>query len=200
MGCNYANLVREWKQGLENRCAFCREPDANSEEEEIKRVMKRIKKHNDPVAMIEIGKRRYHEGDYGKALQYYAKAAELGDLDAQFLLGGLYHHGQGVEKDVKKAVDHLEQAAIGGHPLARSILADYEVKNKRPDRAVKHLIIAANLGHERSVKELREHYSDGNMNKDDYAAALRGYQSAVNETKSAGREKAELPLMGLGLF
>ena len=191
MGCNYANLVREWKQGLENRCAFCREPVANSEEETIKRVMKRIKKHNDPVAMIEIGKRRYHEGDYGKALQYYAKAAELGDLDAQFLVGGLYHDGQGVEKDMKKAVYHMEQAAIGGHPLARNILASYEVKNKRPDRAVKHLIIAANLGHERSMKELREHYSDGNMNKDEYAAALRGYQSAVNETKSAERVKGE---------
>jgi TPR repeat protein len=150
--------------------------------------------------MIEIGKRRYLEGDYGKALQYYAKAAELGDLDAQFLFGGLYHHGHGVEKDMKKAVYHFEQAAIGGHPLARSILADYEVKNKRPDRAVKHLIIAANLGHERSMKELREHYSDGNMNEDDFDATLRKHQSAIDEMKSAERKKVELTLMQLGLF
>jgi hypothetical protein len=40
-GCNYANVTREFAEGLENRCAFCREPEANSEEESIERIMKR---------------------------------------------------------------------------------------------------------------------------------------------------------------
>jgi len=31
----------------------------------------------------------------------------------------MYYEGQGVEKDKKKDVYHLEQAAIGGHPNAR---------------------------------------------------------------------------------
>ncbi len=62
-GCNnYANKKREIEQGLENRCAFCREPLPKSQEESNKRIMNRIKK-NDPVAMIDMGKKHYREGD-----------------------------------------------------------------------------------------------------------------------------------------
>jgi hypothetical protein len=39
----------------------------------------------------------------------------------------------------------LEEAAIGGNPFARHNLALIEMKNGRPERAVKHYIIAANL-------------------------------------------------------
>jgi len=60
----------------------------------------------------------------------------------------LYSEGQGVEKDQKKELFHLEEAAIGGHPEARYNLACIEGINDRIDRAVKHFIIAANLGHD----------------------------------------------------
>ena len=64
--------------------------------------MKRIKKHNDPAAMVQIGKNHFNEGDYVKALEYFTKAAELGDLDAHCLLG-LYYNGDGVQKYEEKA-------------------------------------------------------------------------------------------------
>jgi tetratricopeptide (TPR) repeat protein len=150
-GCDYANKKREREGGLEHRCAFCREQLPEAVEEFHKRIMKRIKK-NDPVAMIEMGKRHYHEGDYGKALECLTKAAELGDVAAHSCLGDLYYQGEGVEKDMTKALPHLEKAAIGGHPDARSLLADYEVINGRLKRAAKHLIINANLGCNTSLK------------------------------------------------
>jgi TPR repeat protein len=153
--------------------------------------MKRIKKHNDPVAMTHMGKEHDREGDYGKALEYYTKAAELGDVEAHGCLGRLYYEGRGVEKDVKKAVYHLEQAAIGGQPFSRGYLAVYKESNGRLERAAKHYIIAANLGFEPSLKWIKELFVEGIVSKDEYAAALRGYQAAVNETKSAEREKAE---------
>jgi tetratricopeptide (TPR) repeat protein len=189
-GCAYANRKREVDQGLEYRCVYCREPNAKSNEEGIKRIMERIKK-KDPVAMTEMGKIHKKEGNYGKAAEYWAKAAELGDADAHCGLGQLYFYGIGVEKDMKKALYHLEEAAIGGHPDARGLLGLVEVENDRSERAAKHLIIAANLGCDASLKSIKEFFVHGVVSKEEYAAALRGYQAAVNETKSAEREQAE---------
>jgi predicted HicB family RNase H-like nuclease len=189
-GCNYANTKREREQGLEQRCVYCREPLPESEEEEDKRVMERIKK-NDPAAMTYMGKKHDREGDYEKSLPYHTKAAELGDVCGKFCIGTLYYRGEGVEKDMEKAVYHLEQAAIGGHPQARGILASYELRNGRFERAAKHLIINANLGCDFSLQLVKKLYIEGVVSKEEYAAALRGYQAAVDATKSAEREKAE---------
>jgi hypothetical protein len=199
-GCNYANVMREREQGLEPRCAFCRNPAPKSEEEIRRNVMKRIKKNNDPVGMTQMGRRSRQKGDYGKALEYFEKATELGDVDAQFNLGILYYDGNGVEKDMKKAVYHWEQAAIGGHPDARSRLGLYEAENGSIERAVKHFIISANLGCDGSLKIIKDFFVKGVVSKEDYAAALRGYQAAVDATKSAEREKAEVFYGRLGNF
>jgi tetratricopeptide (TPR) repeat protein len=185
-GCFHANKKREIEAGLQPRCAFCREPAPKSEEEALKLVMERVKK-NDPVAMIHVGKRHYSEGDYGKALEYYTKAAELGYVTARCGLGNLYYQGLGVEKDEKKAVYLLELAAIGGHANARAFLALNEKKNGRMERAAKHFIIAANLGHDNSLQQVKALFVQGIVSKEDYAAALRGHQAAVNETISAER-------------
>jgi TPR repeat protein len=91
------------------------------------------------------------KGDYKGAFQHNTKAAELGDIRAHYLLSIMYRQGKGVEKDVKKELHHLEQAAIGGHPVARHNLGYVEEKNGRLDRAVKHYIIAATLGFDDSL-------------------------------------------------
>ncbi len=190
-GCHCANLKREIEQGLQHRCAFCREPDVESEDEYNKRVMKRVKKYNDPVAMSYMGKNHHGEGDYGKAVEYWTMSAELGNVEALFCLGNMLYRGIGVEKDIKKAIRHLEQAAIGGHPQARGILAGYEMENGRIERATKHYIIDANLGCNTSLKAIKYLFVEGEVSKEEYAAALRGHQAAVDATKSPEREKAE---------
>jgi tetratricopeptide (TPR) repeat protein len=189
-GCNFANQMREDVQGLESRCAFCRNPAPNSDEEHYKNVMKRIKKNN-PVAMVHMGRRHYCEGDYQKAVEYWAKAAKLGDVDAHYCMGSLYYKGNGVDKDEKKAVYHWEKAAIGGHHHARVTLAAHEKIKGRFDRAAKHYIIAANLGCDTSLQYIKQLFVEGIASKEDYAAALRGYQTAVDAIKSAERDEGE---------
>ncbi len=189
-GCNYASQMREIEEELEPRCLFCRNHAPKSQEESGERIMKRIKK-NDPAAMTQMGKKHKGEGDFGKAVEYWTKAAELGDVDARCCLGALYYGGNGVEKDMKKAMHHLEQAAIGGHPQARGLLAVQEMKNGRFDRAAKHLIIAANLGCDDSLEAITDLFLQGIVSEEQCAAAHRGHQAAVNETKSAEREKVE---------
>ena len=150
----------------------------------------RVKK-NDPAALCDVGKSHRDEGDYKTALEYFTKAAELGDVDAHFNLSVAYWKGQGVEKDEKKEIYHLEEASIGGHPYARHNLGSEEGQCGRFERAKKHFIIAANLGYHDSLKALRKLYANGHASKEDYAAALRAYQTAVEATKSAQREEAE---------
>ena len=189
-GCRFTNEKHEHEVGLKRRCPYCREPVPDTDEEHDKRVMKRIKK-NDPAAMREMGKKHSGEGDYESAIEYWTKAAELGDASAHHLLSIMYYKGQGVEKDKKKEIYHLEQAAIGGHPNARFDLGCEEAHNGRFDRARKHFKIAANLGDDDSLKMLRELYADGHASKEDYAASLRAYQAAAEEAKSAERKVAE---------
>ncbi len=138
-----------------------------------------------------MGRTHYGEGDFGRALEYYTKAAELGHVEAHCCLASFYYRGNGVEEDVEKAIHHLEKAAIGGHPGARSLLAFEETKNGRFDRAVKHLNISTNLGCNDSLTLTKDLFIQGIVSKDEYTAALRGYQAPVDATKSAAREKGD---------
>ena len=189
-GCDHANQKREIEAGLEHRCAFCREPLPRTQKESFKRASKRIK-NNDPVAMQQMGQKRREEGDYESALKYLTKAAELGDADAHYNLSCMYHKGEGVEKDEKKHIYHLEEPAIGGHLVARHNLGIHEWNNGRYERAVKHSIIAANLGYNDSLKVLMKLYAEGHATKQDYANAMRAYQATVAATKSSQRDEAE---------
>ncbi len=195
-GCSFANALRERQQGMETgRCPFCREPVKNTQEEGLqneenkKMFMERVKA-NDPFAISVMGKKCDDEGDYEGAIQYWMKAAELGNMDAHYNLSCMYHEGRGAEKDLKRAFEHLEEAAIGGHPLARSNLGFYENQNGRMDRAFKHWIIAAKLGHNNALEAVKKGFVHGRVSKEDYEAALRGHQAAVDETKSEQREEA----------
>ena len=188
-GCNLANQKREHEGKLHFKCPFCRKAVPKTDEGFIELLMKRIEA-NDPVAMSHIGTKSYEEGDYKTSFEYCTKAAALGDVVAHCQLSCLYHNGQGVEKDEKKKLHHAEQAAIAGHPHARHNLGCFEGRRDRMDRAVKHWIIAANLGCDESLENVKNLYKAGQVSKDDFAAALRGHQAAVDATKSPQREEA----------
>ncbi len=184
LGCLYAN----GKSNGNFNCPFCREP-ATNREGNTKRTMERIRA-NDPAAMRFMGMKLYLEGNYHTAIEYWTNAAELGDVDAHYRLGGSYYKGEGVEKDEEKAVYHYEKAAIGGHPDARHNLAAVEKENGNKERSVNHFIIAANLGNENSMKALWGHYSDKNITKEDLEATLRTHKAAVDAMKSLDRDEA----------
>jgi tetratricopeptide (TPR) repeat protein len=200
IGCSHATKKREVEQGMHPRCPYCREAVPNTKEEVEKNWKKRVKS-NDPVALREMGKMCYDEGDYKGAFDYYTKAAGLGDVEAHYNLSLVYHEGEGAEKDPKKELYHLEEAAIGGHPWARYNLANLEWRKGREDRAYRYLIIAAKLGLDSALEAVKEGFQRGAVSKADFEAALRGHQAAIDATKSGQREEAEKARReGLGLF
>ncbi len=190
-GCTYANDLRQRRENKQQICPFCRHPVPKTQEEAEKNKMKRIEA-NDPVAMSRMGFRHLNEGDYESAFKYFTKAAELGDAAAQYDLSIMFREGEGVEVDEKMGLYHMEQAAIAGHALARQSLGVYEERNGRIERAVKHFIIAANLGLDDAINALKEYYKRGLLvSKDDFAAALRAHHAAVEATKSPQREEVK---------
>ena len=188
-GCDTANMKREVEGSLDETCIFCRKAPPETEEEINEQSMKRIHA-NDPVAMCQMGSKRYYEGDYNSAFEYWTKAAALGDAEAHHQLSVTYRNGLGVEKDEKKALYHTEQAAIAGHPQARHNLGVFEMKNGKMSTAVKHFIISAKLGCDNSLDGLKCLYKDRLIGKEDFTAALRGYQAAIEAMRSAQREEA----------
>ena len=192
-GCTLANTMREYQESLEYKCPFCRKPAPTSEAASRANVMKRIEA-NDPAAMSQMGICCQRKGDYAGAHKYWAKAAELGHAEAHYNLSVMYSegYGVGVGRGKKKEWYHLEQAAIGGNLKARYTLGIREgwCSNHNSERANKHLIIAANQGHDDSMKKLKEIYASGMVCKEDFAAALRAHQAAVDATKSPQREVA----------
>ncbi len=189
-GCALANDRREIRESLERKCPFCRHPLPKSQAD-IDLGIKKRAESNCPVALRWMGDVYYTKGDYGSAFQYYTKAAGLNNAQAHYELSHMYYDGRGVEKDTKMENYHLEEAAIGGHPEARYNLGVNAGKIGNIKRAVKHHIIAASLGDGDAVSVLKKGCRVGQISKEDFAAALRAHQAAIDATKSPQREVAD---------
>src|SRR5262249_31391877 len=60
---------------------------------------------------------------YGLAVAWLRSTAAKGNPHAQFLLGYLYEHGQGVPRSYTMAAENYEAAAAQGHSIAQNNLA-----------------------------------------------------------------------------
>lgn len=70
----------------------------------------------------ELGKRVKSDND--KAIEWYAKAADQGHLEAAYRLGLIYYKGVGgFDIDLKKAFYYISMAAEGGHKRSQAHLA-----------------------------------------------------------------------------
>ena len=193
-GCSHAYAMRVIEMRLQDACPclFCRQPQLTTDEEAEKQNMRRVEA-NDPVTLYQEGIKQHKKGDNRKAFEYWSKAAELGDVLAQYNLAHLYFDGKGVEKDEGKSIRLMEEAAIAGHPFARCALGNYEWNNNgNIERAVKHWIISATQGHDDAIKMLMDKFREGFVSKEKLAVALRAHKAAVDATKSPQREESEV--------
>ena len=63
---------------------------------------------------LQIGHLCHSAGHYQREKHWYEKAAERDSADAYYFLGILYQNGQGVERDMKKALDQFLRASERG--------------------------------------------------------------------------------------
>ncbi len=69
-------------------------------------------------ADVATGGRAYLAGDYAKALNELMPLARQGEAEAQYLIGVMHAHGQGVERNYPEAESWYRQAAEQGHEQA----------------------------------------------------------------------------------
>ena len=190
--CNGCILAAR-KRGMRD-CPFCRTPMPTEGSQLVSMVQRRVDA-GDPAAIYFLGG-KYLDGDDGlekdvtKAIELLERAAELGVQDAHYSLGYLYDEGTYVEEDTAKAMLHWEAAAVKGEVMARCNLGLVEYEAGNYDLALQHWMIAAKLGRQDSLDEVKNMFMDGLATKVDYAEALRGYQCAVEEMRSTDREEA----------
>jgi TPR repeat protein len=127
-----------------------------------------------PRAMLTLG--NIWEGsisaqnrNYGKALDWYQKAADLDLTDAYFHLGVCYEVGMGTAPDLKKAIGNFEKAAAKGFApadfkLAVLYLNGADGLTQDIDKGMKYLNSAADSGLTLALKELGALYYFGRLN------------------------------------
>ena len=194
-GCVYAPVYDDQGKVIaEEVCPFCRTPLPNSEDENNKRMNKRV-----DVGDIEafcIKGYYYANGSNGfprdmdKALELWYKAGERGHAASYCNIGTSYDKGVGVTVDKKKAIRYYELSAMSGDVKARHNLGVIEVEAGNMNRALKHYMIAVKDGDDDSLKQIQLLYSNGHVTKDDYTIALQLYQEYLGEIKSEQRDNA----------
>ena len=124
------------------------------------------------------------EQDGAKAVEWYTKAADLGDSDAMNSLGYMYETGNGVEQDGAKAVEWYTKAADSGHTDAMNYLGYiYEhgdVVEQDVAKAVGWYTKAADLGNTDAINSLGYMYAEGYGVEQDNDKALEWYVKSLS--------------------
>ncbi|EJK44965.1 hypothetical protein THAOC_36455 [Thalassiosira oceanica] len=189
-GCHFAAE----KRGIRD-CPFCRTPLPDSDADLLAMAQARVAK-KDPTAIFSLGQ-NYSSGDLGlqkdmkKSIELLTEAAELGSLEALYSLGLAYMNGDLVQRNEVKAAEFWTKAAMQGHVLSRNNLGCYEGQKGNYDRALKHLLISARMGHQGSLGAIKMMFTNGYVTKEQYAEVLKGYHDAVEEMKSHDRDEAK---------
>ena len=182
------------KRGMSDTCPFCRTPLPENDADSVAMVQARVAK-KDPNALHNLGLAYCHgnlgvQKDMRKAVETTEEAAELGSIEALYNLGISYTKGEGVEVDRAKGIEFFRRGAMQGCAECRHSLGLHE-KVGNYDRAVRHWMISANMGHQESVEIIKQFFMKGAATKEQYTEALRGYQVAVEEMKSHDRDEAK---------
>ncbi|HEY5829766.1 MAG TPA: protein kinase [Hyphomicrobiaceae bacterium] len=117
------------------------------------------------------------------ALDWLAKGAEAGDVDAMFNLGNTLASGTRTKKDLAKAVGRLRDAALGGHQPAASrlsdVLAEQTDTSANATRQAGVLRKLADLGNGAAMRVLGRWYAVGYGLPKNKSEARRWYQRAA---------------------
>jgi len=193
--CNGCILAAQ-RRGMNDICPFCRTTlTVDDDESRLDMIQKRVNK-GDAEATNYLGTQYFHGilglvKDVPRAIELWTEAAELGSLDAHFLVGHAYYRGKVVEEDKPRGIRLWQQAAMKGHVASRHMIGFVEAMNGNHQLAVQHLMISAKMGDQGSLNVIKDLFKAGHATKPQYAEALLGYRDAVEEMKTPQREEAK---------
>ncbi len=116
---------------------------------------------------------------------WYLKAANQGDAEAQFNLGVMYLYGRGVSQDDEIACDWYKKAASQGYASAQNYLGVMYLYGrgvpKNYEKAWKWYLAAANQGDEGAQNDLGTMYYNGSGVTQNYEKAFEWCLKAANQ-------------------
>ncbi len=132
---------------------------------------------------FQAGVDAYERGDYETALQEFQPLAEGSDPKAQFRLGWMYGHGEGVIQNDEEAVEWYRKAAQQDHVIAQFNLgaryATGEGVVQNNEEAIKWYEKAIEQGPAGDHAILGVRYVNGAGVAQDYGKALKCFRKAV---------------------
>jgi TPR repeat protein len=196
------------RSGNTGKCPFCNSNrDGKTDEDKVKELKKRVEA-NDAGAIYALGNSYYNgllglQQDGTKAMELYARAAELGSSKAHHQIGHLNCNLDDPNNnggDFKKAKFHYEAAAMAGNEVARKELGVIELKYKSNlEQSIKHLMIAASAGEYHAMQALILFFDKGVVSRDAINSVLTAYNNSCAEMRSEARD-ACIRDMQLGKF
>ncbi len=135
------------------------------------------------------------EQDGAKAVEWYTKAADLGDTDAMFWLGSMYESGEGVEQDGAKAIEWYTKVADLGDADAMAALGSIYQSGIGVEqdgaKAVEWYTKAADLGNASAMNNLGYMYQWADGVEQDNAKAIEWYTKAVDSGNTIAEANLE---------
>jgi hypothetical protein len=183
-GCIHSCL-----QSGNHKCPFCNSDRSSKTREENNEDLMKRAEANDAASICVLADFYQHglnglQQDCGKAMELYARAADLGFSKAHINLAEMYLEGG----YLKKAKFHFESAAMAGHEVARYIVGHMEKKSGNMDRAIKHWTIAASAGEFDAMHKLRTFFEKGYVSRESINSTLTAYNNACAEMRSEARD------------
>ena len=185
-------MMKSGEQG--DACAFCRTTTAESDEEELARLSKRIER-NDPhamrnLAMMHVDGRFGLPVDQTKCLDLMRQSASLGFPGAHYELGLFHHQGRmGLEQNNEEAQKYYKKAAEGGDLISQHNLGCVEGGNGDHAAAMRHWRLSASGGMRVSMEGLIECFEDGLLHHADLVETLQAFYPARAELWSEDRDQ-----------
>lgn len=114
-------------------------------------------------AKYNLGRFKQSQGKHDEAKKLFEDSAAWGKEDSLTALGEMYYQGDGVEKDIKKALSYCERALNLGYARAQYLLAHMCITNSLteilPDKVMRgssYLELAANSGFEPAIELIKQ--------------------------------------------
>ena len=135
--------------------------------------------------LLKIGSNFYKEKKYAIAIEWYQKAAEQNNADAQYILGVMYDSGYGVEKNYTKAIEWYQKAAEQNLPEAQYHLGVMYYHGhgveKNYTKAIEWFQKAAEQNLHKAQYNLGLMYRQGKGTEKNYSKAIKWFQKAAKQ-------------------
>ena len=116
-------------------------------------------------ALYNKGLEAFFSDDYSTALICFQQAADQGNAEAQYNLGWMYYHGEGVEQSSEKAAQYVQLAANQGDVEAQYNLGllyyEGDGVEQSYEKAARYFQLAADQGYAEAQSKLESLRENG---------------------------------------